>query len=132
MNWSETIRRWRQLPAAAKLHRRWLAIPRDLCGLQQGLRGGTGGVAPPARKTRPDHATRFIETARGVLACSELAPCWPRATGVWKPPVTSRKLIHGRITNGSPPSFLVAAITISCPIGPTAGPVDFLDRLGQA
>ncbi len=44
------------------------------CGPEHGLRAGTGGVAPPARNTRPDRATRFIETARGVLAYSELAP----------------------------------------------------------
>ncbi len=44
------------------------------CGPEHGLRAGTGGTAPPARATRPDRATRFIETARGVLAYSELAP----------------------------------------------------------
>lgn len=44
------------------------------CGPEHGLRAGTGGTAPPARTTRPDRATRFIETARGVLAYSELAP----------------------------------------------------------
>ena len=44
------------------------------CGPEHGLRTGAGGTAPPARNTRPDRATRFIETARGVLAYSELAP----------------------------------------------------------
>ena len=44
------------------------------CGPEHGLRAGTGGTSPPARDTRPDRATRFIETARGVLAYSELAP----------------------------------------------------------
>ena len=44
------------------------------CGPEHGLRAGTGGTAPPARNTRPDRATRYIETARGVLAYSELAP----------------------------------------------------------
>ena len=40
------------------------------CGPEHGLRAGTGGAASPARNTRPDRATRFIETARGVLAYS--------------------------------------------------------------
>ena len=44
------------------------------CGPEHVLRAGTSGTAPPARNTRPDCATRFIETTRGVLAYSELAP----------------------------------------------------------
>lgn len=43
-------------------------------GAEHGVRAGAGGASPPARDTRPDRATRFIETARGVLAYSELAP----------------------------------------------------------
>lgn len=41
---------------------------------EHGLRAGAGGDSPPARDTRPDRATRFIETTRGILAYSELAP----------------------------------------------------------
>ena len=41
---------------------------------EHGLRAGAGGDTPPARDTRPDRATRFIETTRGVLSYSELAP----------------------------------------------------------
>lgn len=44
------------------------------CGPEHGVRAGAGGAAPPARDTRPDRATRFIETTRGILAYSELAP----------------------------------------------------------
>ena len=44
------------------------------CGPEHGLRAGAGGAAPPARNTRPDRATRFLETTRGVLAYSEVAP----------------------------------------------------------
>lgn len=44
------------------------------CGPEHGVRAGAGGDSPPARDTRPDRATRFIETTRGVLAYSELAP----------------------------------------------------------
>jgi len=44
------------------------------CGSEHGLRAGAGGTPPPARDTRPDRATRFIETTRGILAYSELAP----------------------------------------------------------
>jgi len=41
---------------------------------EHGLRAGAGGDSPPARDTRPDRATRFIETSRGILAYSELTP----------------------------------------------------------
>lgn len=41
---------------------------------EHGIRAGAGGDSPPARDTRPDRATRFIETTRGILAYSELAP----------------------------------------------------------
>ena len=43
-------------------------------GPEHGLRTGAGGDPAPARDTRPDRATRFIETARGVLSYSEVAP----------------------------------------------------------
>jgi CRISPR-associated endonuclease/helicase Cas3 len=41
---------------------------------QHGLRAGAGGREPPSRDTRPDHATRFVETTRGILSYTELAP----------------------------------------------------------
>ena len=44
------------------------------CVPEHGLRAGAGGDSPPARNTRPDRATRFIETTRGILAYSEVAP----------------------------------------------------------
>ena len=44
------------------------------CGAEHGLRAGAGGDTPPTRDTRPDRATRYIETTRGVLSYSELAP----------------------------------------------------------
>jgi len=43
-------------------------------GPEHGVREGAGGDLPPPRDTRPDRATRFIETALGTLAYSELAP----------------------------------------------------------
>jgi hypothetical protein len=42
------------------------------CGPEHGLRAGAGGHSPPARDTRPDRATRFVETTRGILSYSEL------------------------------------------------------------
>lgn len=44
------------------------------CGTEHGIREGAGGDQPPPRDTRPDRATRFIETALGTLSYSELAP----------------------------------------------------------
>ncbi|MBU6402062.1 MAG: hypothetical protein KGS61_17225 [Verrucomicrobia bacterium] len=43
-------------------------------GEEHGLRGRTGESADPARDTRPERATRFLETTRGVLSYSQLAP----------------------------------------------------------
>src|SRR5437016_11659278 len=42
-------------------------------GAEHGLRAGPGGDELPARDTRPDRATRFIETTRGILSYSEVA-----------------------------------------------------------
>ncbi len=44
------------------------------CGAEHGLRGGAGAGGEDCRDTRPDHATRFIETTHGVLSYAELAP----------------------------------------------------------
>lgn len=43
-------------------------------GAEHGLRGGAGDGGEDSRGTRPDHATRFIETTQGVLSYAELAP----------------------------------------------------------
>lgn len=43
-------------------------------GAEHGLRGRAGEPADPPRDTRPERATRFIETTRGVLSYSQLAP----------------------------------------------------------
>jgi len=43
-------------------------------GPEHGVREGAGGDQSPPRDTRPDRATRFIETALGTLAYSEVAP----------------------------------------------------------
>jgi CRISPR-associated endonuclease/helicase Cas3 len=44
------------------------------CGSQHGLRERTGGHPDDSRDTRPDRATRFVETAFGILSYSQLAP----------------------------------------------------------
>jgi CRISPR-associated endonuclease/helicase Cas3 len=46
----------------------------DGCGAEHGLREGAGAGEPDARDTRPDRATRFVETTQGVLSYTELAP----------------------------------------------------------
>jgi CRISPR-associated endonuclease/helicase Cas3 len=46
----------------------------DGCGAEHGLRAGAGGHGPDSRDTRPDRATRFVETTHGVLSYTELAP----------------------------------------------------------
>lgn len=43
-------------------------------GPEHGLRAGAGGVEHPPRDTRPDRATRYLETTRGLLSYSEVAP----------------------------------------------------------
>ncbi len=44
------------------------------CGSQHGLREGASGSGPAPRDTRPDRATRFVETTLGTLSYTELAP----------------------------------------------------------
>ncbi len=44
------------------------------CGGEHGLRRGAGHTGSDQGHTRPDRATRFIETARGIISYSELAP----------------------------------------------------------
>jgi len=43
-------------------------------GTEHGLRGGAGDGGEDSRGTRPDHATRFVETTQGTLSYAELAP----------------------------------------------------------
>lgn len=43
-------------------------------GAEHGVRRGTGAGGEAARDTRPDRATRFVETTRGILSYTELAP----------------------------------------------------------
>ena len=44
------------------------------CGAEYGFREGTSGGNDGSRATRPDRATRFIQTTRGVLSYTQLAP----------------------------------------------------------
>jgi CRISPR-associated endonuclease/helicase Cas3 len=44
------------------------------CGSEHGLREGACSDRQDHRDTRPDHATRFIETTHGILSYAELAP----------------------------------------------------------
>ena len=43
-------------------------------GPEHGLRAGAGAGGDDSRDTRPDRATRFVETTRGTLSYAELAP----------------------------------------------------------
>ncbi|MBX7120712.1 MAG: Fic family protein [Opitutaceae bacterium] len=43
-------------------------------GPEHGIRAGTGFVGDDSRDTRPERATRHVETQRGILSYSELAP----------------------------------------------------------
>ena len=41
---------------------------------EHGLRAGAGGPRIDSRDTRPNRATRFVETTLGILSYTELAP----------------------------------------------------------
>lgn len=43
-------------------------------GREHGLREGTCAGGEDSRDTRPDRATRYLETSRGILSYTELAP----------------------------------------------------------
>jgi len=51
-----------------------LGSDRAGCGREHGLREGTRLGGEDSRSTRPDRATRYVETVYGVLSYSELAP----------------------------------------------------------
>lgn len=56
--------------------------PAEQGGAQHGLRGGAGGPADAGDRTRPPHAaTRFVDTALGVLSYSKLAPHLAKRVG---------------------------------------------------
>ncbi len=44
------------------------------CGGEYGFREGAGGGSDHPRDTRPDRSTRFIQTTRGLLTYTQLAP----------------------------------------------------------
>jgi len=44
------------------------------CSAEHGLRAGTGFLGDDSRDTRPDRATRFVETTLGLLSYAELTP----------------------------------------------------------
>ncbi|MEI6493467.1 MAG: Fic family protein [Verrucomicrobiota bacterium] len=44
------------------------------CGPEHGIRAGVGAAGDDSRDTRPDRATRYVETSLGVISYSELAP----------------------------------------------------------
>ncbi len=44
------------------------------CGAEHGLRARAGAGGDDSRDTRPDRATRFVETTLGVLSYTQLAP----------------------------------------------------------
>lgn len=44
------------------------------CGTEHGLRGRASAGGDDSRNTRPDHATRWIETTRGILSYEQIAP----------------------------------------------------------
>lgn len=43
-------------------------------GAEHGVRGGTGAAGDNPSYTRPDRATRFVETTHGILSYAQLAP----------------------------------------------------------
>lgn len=44
------------------------------CGPKHGLRAGTGGHGVAPQSALPDRATRYLDTAKGILPYSEVAP----------------------------------------------------------
>lgn len=44
------------------------------CRPEHGLRAGAGGYSGSPERARPDRTTRYLDTARGILSYSEVAP----------------------------------------------------------
>ena len=98
-------------------------------GSEHGLRTGAGGDSPPARDTRPDRATRFIQTTRGVLSYSELAPLlaervlrveaaiYKSEFASWPPDERLAAEFHRRICHDLVPDWAGAWRTIEVRVG---------------
>ena len=98
-------------------------------GAEHGLRTGAGGTALPARDTRPDRATRFIETTRGILSYSEVAPLlaeralrletalYQSGFASWPPDERLAAEFHRRICHDLVPDWAGAWRTIEVRVG---------------
>ncbi len=60
-------------------------------GAEHGLRGRTSGGGDDPRDTRPDRATRFVETTQGILTYTELAPLLAERVTVVEAGIASRE-----------------------------------------
>lgn len=99
------------------------------CGPEYGLRAGAGGDAPPARDTRPDRATRFLETTRGILSYSEVAPLlaervlraeaalYQQEFASWPPDEQLAAELHRRICHDLVPDWAGGWRTIEVRVG---------------
>src|ERR1039458_4551283 len=73
MKWTETILRWRQLSAEAQRRICWERIPRQVA-LSMAFEWEPVEVAWLQKLHRQGGATRYIQTTRGLLSYSQLAP----------------------------------------------------------
>jgi len=104
------------------------------CRPEHGLRAGAGGAGDDSRDTRPDRATRFVETTLGILSYSQLAPhLAERVTrleaAVLAEEFAARTLdeellieFHARICGGLTPDWAGKWPTVEVAVGPLTPP----------
>jgi len=94
-------------------------------GPEHGFRKGAGGNQPPSRDTRPDRATRFLETTLGTLSYSELAPILAERVLRVDPAGFLESLGGGRCRNRREMEISTDAILLQGTIQKAASSLDF-------
>ena len=104
-------------------------------GPEHGLRAGAGAAGDDSRDTRPDRATRFVETTLGILSYSQLAPhLAERVTrleaAILAEEFTTRALdesllveFHSRICGDLTPEWAGKWRTVEVAVGPLTPPL---------
>ena len=106
-------------------------------GAEHGLRAGASAGGDDTRDTRPDRATRYVETTLGVLSYSELAPHLAARvtrleaavrTGEFAPRLLDETLLaefHARICGDLTPEWAGKWRAVEVTVGPLTPPAPY-------
>ena len=104
------------------------------CGSEHGIRAGTGADGNDSRDTRPDRATRYVETTQGILSYSELAPLLAERVVMLEAAILAESFaarpideslftdFHSRICGDLTPEFSGKWRSVAVTVGPLTPP----------